>query len=78
MKEKFDRNKPHVNIGEIGKNPNETPEERIARIKSTKQKIAGAPIDPSLKEGLNAILDKSLEDLEQQNIPQEEQISHHR
>lgn len=78
MKEKFDRNLPHVNIGEIGKNPNETVEEKKLRINRTKQKIEGILMDSVLKEELNAILDKSLEDLEQQNIQQNEQTKHHR
>ena len=78
MKEKFDRTKPRVNISEIGKSINETPEEKMARIKITKQKIAGAPIDSTLKEGLNAVLDESLRDLEEQSASQKEQITHHR
>lgn len=78
MKEKFDRNQAHVNIGEIGKIPNETLEEKIIRIKRLKQMFAAAVVDPTLKEGITAILDKSLKDLEQQSELGEEQITHHR
>lgn len=78
MREKFERNKLYGNIGEIGINPNETPEEKIARIKRTKEKIAYISIDSSLKDGLNAVLDKSLENLEHQNKLQEEKNTHHR
>ena len=56
MKEKFDRNLPHVNIGEIGGNSNETPEEKIARLETTKMKLDGAPIDPTLKNDLIGII----------------------
>ena len=78
MKEKFDRNQAHVNIGEIGKITNETLEEKIVRIKRLKQMFAGAIVDPTVKEGITAILDESLKGLEQQSILEEEQITHHR
>ena len=36
MKEKFDRNSPHVNIGEIGRKVNESSKEKIAILEETK------------------------------------------
>lgn len=78
MREKFERSRLHSNIDEIRINQNETLEKKIARIKRTKEKIANISIDSSLKDGLNAVLDKSLEYLEQQNTLQEAKNIHHR
>ena len=78
MKEKFDRSKPHKNIGEIGVNPNETTEEKIARINNTKLKLQGAPIDSVVKDGMISILDKSLKELQDQEQPENTQTIHHR
>ena len=67
MKEKFDRTKPHRNIADLEMLKNQTPEERKLGIIRTKENIKGIPMKPELRETLNGILDKALEDLEQQD-----------
>ncbi len=66
MKEKFDRTKPHRNIGDIEIFENQTPEEKKLGILRTKENLKGIPINPELRETLNGILDDALEGLEQQ------------
>ena len=81
MNEKYDRTKQRVNIEGIWQGiKNESPEETIAkkieRIKSTKLKLQGAPMDPTVKAKYIASLDDSLSNLEEQSSS--EKTTHHR
>jgi len=60
MREKFDRNKEHINIGEIGGFENETEEERLKRIEETRMRIMALPIDDEIKMGMLNIFDNSI------------------
>ena len=74
MNEKFDREKSRVNIGEIWQN--ETTEGKIARLNSTKLKLQGAPMNPTVKDKIISELDGSLSNLEEQSTS--EKSTHHR
>lgn len=67
MKEKFDRNSPHVNIGEIGRKVNESSKEKIAILEETKKKIQGAIINQTIKNDLISNIDEMADNLDQQN-----------
>ena len=73
MKEKFDRTKPHANIGELFNNLDETLEEKRLRIERTKTNIASIPIvlpapsfRISLRIAINNIIENSLEEIRKQ------------
>ena len=60
MREKFDRNKEHINIGEIGGFKKETEDERLKRIEETRMKIMGLPVDEEVKMAMINIFDSSI------------------
>lgn len=69
MKEKFERNSQHANIGKIGKN--ETLDEKIIKLKDAKNKITNAIIDDEIKKILVGNIDEMLTSIESKN-------THHR
>lgn len=67
MKEKFNRNSSKFNIGLVGNNPNETLEEKIAKLEESKVKINAAVIDAGLKEELINNIDEMISSFESHN-----------